>query len=108
MTEAVPDSKTKYQFDGVVKEAFKGSQYKVELQFEGHTREIIAYVAGKMRQHYIKILPGDEVKVDVSPYDLSRGRIIYRYNKPFGNNMPAKGAPKRQNKGQSRIKRKRK
>jgi len=83
MPEGQKDSKTKYQFDGVVKEAYKGSQYRVELKYEDKTREIMAYVAGKMRQHYIKILPGDEVKVDVSPYDLSRGRIIYRYNKPF-------------------------
>lgn len=95
MTESVPDSKTKYQFDGVVKEAHKGSQYLVELQFEGKTKDIIAYIAGRMRRHYIKILPGDEVKVDVSPYDLERGRIVYRYNKPTGA-QTAKGAPKRQ------------
>lgn len=90
MPEGQKDSKIKYQFDGVVKEAYKGSQYRVELKHEDKTREIIAYVAGKMRQHYIKILPGDEVKVDVSPYDLSRGRIVYRYNKPFGSPPKAK------------------
>lgn len=78
----VKDSKIKYTFDGVVKEAFKGSMYKVEIEEEGKKSEILAYISGKMRQHYIKILPGDEVKVEVSPYDLSRGRIVYRYNKP--------------------------
>lgn len=78
------DSKKTYEFDGVVKEAYQGSQFKVEIEHEGKTSEILAYISGRMRKHYIKILPGDEVKVEVSPYDLDRGRIVYRYNNPVG------------------------
>ncbi len=62
--------------DGVVLEALSNAMFKVELD-NGH--QITAHIAGKMRMHYIKILPGDKVKVEMSPYDLSKGRISFRY-----------------------------
>jgi translation initiation factor IF-1 len=62
--------------DGVITEALSNAMFRVELE-NGH--EIIAHISGKMRMHYIKILPGDKVKVEMSPYDLSKGRITYRY-----------------------------
>ncbi len=64
------------QQDGIIKEALSNAMFRVELE-NGHT--IIATISGKMRMHYIKILPGDKVQVEMSPYDLSRGRISYRY-----------------------------
>ncbi|MCH7490988.1 MAG: translation initiation factor IF-1 [Gemmatimonadetes bacterium] len=61
---------------GTVKEVLPNTTFKVELE-NGH--EVLAYVSGKMRKHYIRILRGDRVSVDLSPYDLTRGRITYRY-----------------------------
>jgi translation initiation factor IF-1 len=63
------------EVEGIVKEALPNTQFRVELQNK-HT--ILAHLSGKMRKHYIKIVPGDSVKVALSPYDLSRGRIIFR------------------------------
>ena len=62
--------------DGEILEALPNAQFRVQLD-NGH--EIIAHVSGKMRMSYIKILPGDRVAVELSPYDLSKGRITYRY-----------------------------
>ena len=62
--------------DGVVLEALSNAMFKVQLQ-NGHI--ITAHISGKMRMHFIRILPGDKVKVEMSPYDLTRGRISYRY-----------------------------
>ena len=62
--------------DGVIIEALSNAMFRVQLQ-NGHV--ITAHISGKMRMHYIKILPGDKVKVDMSPYDLSKGRITFRY-----------------------------
>ena len=62
--------------DGTIREASSNAMFRVELE-NGH--EIIAHISGKMRMHYIKILPGDRVKLEMSPYDLSKGRITYRY-----------------------------
>lgn len=62
--------------DGVVNEALPNAMFRVELE-NGH--EILAHISGKMRMHYIRILPGDKVRVEISPYDLSKGRITYRY-----------------------------
>jgi translation initiation factor IF-1 len=61
--------------DGTIREALSNAMFRVELE-NGH--EIIAHISGKMRMNYIKILPGDKVVVELSPYDLTRGRIIYR------------------------------
>jgi translation initiation factor IF-1 len=62
--------------DGTVVESLGNAMFRVELE-NGHV--IIAHISGKMRMHYIKILPGDKVKVDISPYDLTKGRITFRY-----------------------------
>jgi translation initiation factor IF-1 len=62
--------------DGKILEALSNAMFRVQLE-NGH--EILATISGKMRMHYIRILPGDKVGVEMSPYDLSRGRIIFRY-----------------------------
>ena len=62
--------------DGIIRDTLPNATFKVELE-GGH--KVLAHVSGKMRMHFIKILPGDKVTVELSPYDLSRGRIIYRY-----------------------------
>ena len=64
--------------EGTIIETLPNAMFKVELE-NGHV--IIAHISGKMRMNYIKILPGDRVKVEMSPYDLSKGRISFRYNK---------------------------
>ncbi|MCX7760928.1 MAG: translation initiation factor IF-1 [Hydrogenothermaceae bacterium] len=61
--------------EGTILEALPNAMFKVQLD-TGH--EVLAHVSGKMRMHFIKILPGDRVKVELSPYDLTRGRIIFR------------------------------
>jgi len=66
------------QVEGLVIEALPGTQFRVRLD-NGH--EVLAYLSGKMRKYYIRILLGDRVKVDMTPYDLSRGRITYRSKK---------------------------
>lgn len=62
--------------DGVVVEALSNAQFRVELE---NGVQIIAHISGKMRMHYIKILPGDKVKVEMNVYDLTKGRISFRY-----------------------------
>jgi len=62
--------------DGIIEEALSNAMFRVRLQ---NDHKIVATISGKMRMHYIRILPGDKVAVEMSPYDLSRGRIIYRY-----------------------------
>ncbi len=64
------------QMTGTVAEALPNAMFRVELE-NGH--EITAHISGKIRMHYIRILPGDKVQVELSPYDLTRGRITYRY-----------------------------
>lgn len=64
------------EVEGTVIEPLPNAMFRVELE-NGH--KILAHVSGKIRMHYIKILPGDRVTVELSPYDLSRGRITYRY-----------------------------
>jgi len=63
------------EVEGVVKEPLPNAMFKVALE-NGH--EVLAHISGKMRMHFIRILPGDKVKLEISPYDLSRGRIVYR------------------------------
>jgi len=60
---------------GTVLETLQNAMFRVELE-NGH--KVLAHISGKMRMHYIKILPGDKVKIELSPYDLARGRIIFR------------------------------
>ena len=62
--------------DGIITEALSNAMFRVELE-NGHV--ITAHISGKMRMHYIKILPGEKVRVDMSPYDLTKGRITFRY-----------------------------
>jgi len=62
--------------DGIIKEALSNAMFRVELE---NNHVITAHISGKMRMHYIKILPGDKVKVEMSPYDLTKGRITFRY-----------------------------
>lgn len=64
------------ELEGTVKETLPNAQFKVELE-NGH--EITAHVSGKIRMNYIRILPGDKVTVEMSPYDLTKGRITYRF-----------------------------
>jgi translation initiation factor IF-1 len=61
--------------EGTVLETFPNAMFKVELE---NKHQVLAHISGKMRMHFIKILPGDKVTVELSPYDLSRGRITYR------------------------------
>lgn len=63
------------EVEGIVKEALPNTMFRVELQ---NKHIILAHLSGKMRKHYIRIVPGDSVKVALSPYDLNRGRIIFR------------------------------
>ncbi len=74
----------KIEVEGTVIEALPGTQFRVELD-NGH--EVLAYLSGKMRKYYIRILLGDRVRVEMTPYDLGRGRITYRYRR--------KNAPRR-------------
>ncbi|MFH1940544.1 MAG: translation initiation factor IF-1 [bacterium] len=62
--------------DGIITDTLPNATFRVELE-SGH--KVLAHVSGKMRMHFIKILPGDKVTVELSPYDLTRGRIVYRY-----------------------------
>jgi translation initiation factor IF-1 len=71
-------SKQKIEAMGTVTEALPGTKFTVELD-NGH--EVMAYLCGKMRRYYIRILLGDRVRVELSPYDLERGRIVYRYKR---------------------------
>ncbi len=62
--------------DGTIVEALSNAMFRVRLE---NNHEVIAHISGKMRMYYIKILPGDKVKLEMSPYDLTKGRIVYRY-----------------------------
>ena len=64
------------ELDGTIRQALSNAMFRVELE-NGH--EVVAHISGKMRMHYIKLLPGDKVKLEMSPYDLSKARITYRY-----------------------------
>jgi translation initiation factor IF-1 len=72
----------KIKVEGTVIEALPGTQFRVKLE---NDHEVLAYLSGKMRRYYIRILLGDRVQVEMSPYDLTRGRIVYRHRK----NSPA-------------------
>ncbi|HXK62221.1 MAG TPA: translation initiation factor IF-1 [Acidobacteriota bacterium] len=61
---------------GTVTETLPNAMFRVQLE-NGH--QVLAHISGKMRKHFIRILPGDKIKVELSPYDLTRGRIVYRY-----------------------------
>jgi translation initiation factor IF-1 len=64
--------------DGVIKECLRGTEFLVEIDVNGIKKDITGYISGKMRKHYIKVNFGDRVKIEVSKYDLNRGRIVSR------------------------------
>ena len=74
------------EMNGVVAEVLPDARYRVTLE-NGH--ELTAYSAGKMRKHHIRIIQGDKVSLEVSPYDLSKGRITFRHIETRGSSMPA-------------------
>jgi translation initiation factor IF-1 len=76
IVEDMPKKEGVIEMEGSVVEALPNAMFRVELT-NGH--KVLAHISGKMRQHYIRILPEDRVVVELSPYDLSRGRIVYRY-----------------------------
>ena len=67
------------EVEGIIKETLPNAMFRVEVEIGDNTHEVLAHVSGKMRMHFIRILSGDKVKVQLSPYDLTRGRITYRY-----------------------------
>ena len=66
------------EVQGVIQETLPNAMFKVTLE---NVHQVLAHISGKMRMHYIKILPGDKVTIELSPYDLTRGRITYRFSK---------------------------
>ncbi|NUM48882.1 MAG: translation initiation factor IF-1 [Anaerolineales bacterium] len=80
----MPKNDDKIQLDGMIVEALPGTQFKVQLD-NGH--HVLAYLSGKMRKFYIRILLGDRVRVEMSPYDLTRGRIVYRFKQAGARTM---------------------
>ena len=66
------------EVEAVVSEPLPNAQFRVKVEMGGEEHTVLAHVSGKMRKYFIRILPGDRVKVEVSPYDLTRGRITYR------------------------------
>ncbi len=75
----MPKKEGVIEIEGTITEALPNAMFRVELT-NGH--KVLAHISGKMRQHYIRILPEDRVVVELSPYDLTRGRIVYRYKGP--------------------------
>lgn len=75
------NSKDKLLMEGTIVEALPNTTFRVRLD-NGH--EVLAYLSGKMRKYYIRVLLGDRVKVELSPYDLDKGRIVYRYKQSTG------------------------
>jgi translation initiation factor IF-1 len=76
IAEDMPKKEGVIEIEGTIVEALPNAMFRVELS-NGH--KVLAHISGKMRQHYIRILPQDRVVVELSPYDLTRGRIVYRY-----------------------------
>jgi len=72
------DTKKVYEFEGVVKECLPNTKFVVEIDADGVKKEVLGYLSGKMRMHYIRILEGDKVKIEITPYDKTQGRITYR------------------------------
>lgn len=81
------------EVEGTVKSVMKGTTFRVEL---GNGHEVLAHISGKMRKHFIRLSVGDKVKMEMSPYDLSKARITFRINtQSAGNFAPRPGQPKR-------------
>ncbi|MCD4756332.1 translation initiation factor IF-1 [bacterium] len=75
----VADTKKVFEFEGVVQKCLPNTKFVIEIEGEGNKHEVIGYLSGKMRRYYIRILEGDKVRVEMSPYDKTQGRITYRY-----------------------------
>ncbi|MBI4730397.1 MAG: translation initiation factor IF-1 [Acidobacteria bacterium] len=76
MARADTNKEEGIEVEGMIAEALPNTMFYVDLE-SGH--RVLGHISGKMRKHYIRILPGDRVKVELSPYDLTRGRIVYRF-----------------------------
>ena len=70
------------EVEGMVAAALPNAMFRVEVDMSGEKNHVLCTISGKMRKYYIRILPGDTVQVEISPYDLTRGRIVYRGLKP--------------------------
>ena len=77
MSKETMSKEDKIEVEGVIRESLPNAMFRVEIP---GGKIVLAHISGKMRMHYIKILPGDRVTVELSPYDLARGRIVYREN----------------------------
>jgi translation initiation factor IF-1 len=73
------DPKAKIEVDGIIVENMPGTKFRVEVDLNGKKHKILGHLSGKMRMNYIKLNMGDKVRVEIPPYDLERGRIVYRY-----------------------------
>ena len=73
------DSKKVIELEGVVKECLPNTKFLVEIEVNGKTHDVTGYLSGKMRMYYIRIMEGDKVKIELTPYDPDQGRITYRY-----------------------------
>jgi len=73
------NTKEVYEFEGIVKECLPNTKFIVEVEVDGRKHEVTGYLSGKIRMNYIRILEGDRVKVEMTPYDKNQGRITYRY-----------------------------
>jgi translation initiation factor IF-1 len=72
------ESKKVFEFEGVVKECLPNTRFIVEIEVDGEKHDVTGYLSGKMRMHYIRIVEGDRVKIEMTPYDKEMGRITYR------------------------------
>jgi translation initiation factor IF-1 len=73
------NTKQVFEFEGEVKECLPNTKFIVEIDVDGKKHEVTGYLSGRMRMHYIRILEGDRVKIEMTPYDKTQGRITYRY-----------------------------
>jgi translation initiation factor IF-1 len=73
------DPKQKIEVDGIITENMPGTEFRVKVEIAGKEHEILGHISGKMRMNYIKLNVGDKVKIEIPPYDLTKGRITYRY-----------------------------
>lgn len=77
--EVVKDSKKVIEIDGIVKKCLPNTKFLVEIEVNDKKHDVTGYLSGKMRKFYIRILEGDKVKMELTPYDPNQGRIVYRY-----------------------------
>ena len=92
------DKNQKFEVEGHVVAEMPGTKFKVKINVAGEEHEIVAYLSGKMRRFYIKILEGDFVRVEMTPYDLTQGRIVYREKVLKPGEIPAKPEVKTEDK----------